>query len=461
MAFRINSFFRQSIISLSFVTGTSALATPPEHVSGGITEDAYLSDMPVVLSVTRLAQPLNETPGAVTVIDRDMIRKSGIREPAELLRLVPGFLVAGFNGANPVANYHAAFNPYGTHLQVFVDGRSVYSTYFLGDTHRGLMGVVLEDIERIEVLRGSNSAAYGANAFLGGVNIVTRNAADTHGAMVSMTGGERGVDDHVARVGFGNDKASFRATVSRRTDSGMNKVNDDKRVGQLHLRGDLRPTSNDEVTLQAGAVSNYYGDGWPNRPENPERTGKLDSSYAHGLWRRDLGNAGLAQISAAYDEERYTDRWQLTLPLASLAPFSLAIPASSLAVAPIDFSGSSRRISLEAQHSFQPTTSLRWVWGTEYRHEQVKSPPLYYTTDTLSSQQWRWFGNAEWRPHERWVINAGGLWEHHSAQASRWAPRLMANFHLASDHTFSAGVKKAHRNPTIFEMRGDVSYFDT
>ena len=121
-----------------------------------LSEQDYFSELPTVLTVSRLAQPISETPGAVTVIDREIIRRSGARELADVLRLVPGYLIGGFNGANPVAAYHVPLDNYGIRNLVLVDGRPVFSGYYIGDTHRGMMGVLLEDIERIEVLRGSN-----------------------------------------------------------------------------------------------------------------------------------------------------------------------------------------------------------------------------------------------------------------------------------------------------------------
>ncbi len=158
-----------------------ALASLPvaaEHAEQRVSELDYFQELPVVLSVSRLAQPLNEVPGAVTVLDRELIRRSGARDVAEVLRLVPGFLLTYRNGATPQAVYHSGMDTYGARMQVYVDGRSVYSSFLLGDTKTGLRGLIIEEIERIEVLRGSNSASYGANAFLGVVNIVTRNAAD-------------------------------------------------------------------------------------------------------------------------------------------------------------------------------------------------------------------------------------------------------------------------------------------
>ncbi len=166
---------------LAFLALPAAADRTVEYVS----EKDYFAELPVVLSVSRLAQPLNETPGAVTVIDAETIRRSGAREVADVLRLVPGFLISRRNGGSSIAGYHAALDVYGARMQVYVDGRSVYSSYYLGDTHRGLAAVELADVQRIEVLRGSNSAALGSNAFLGVINIITYAAADTHGAAVS------------------------------------------------------------------------------------------------------------------------------------------------------------------------------------------------------------------------------------------------------------------------------------
>lgn len=145
------------------------------------TEDDYFAQVPVVLTASRLDQPLNEAPGAMTVIDRDTIRQSGARTVAEVLRLVPGYVLGGWNGANPMASYHVALDDFGGRHLVLIDGRSVYASSYLGDTQRGMMDVLLPDIERIEVLRGANSAAYGANAMFGVVNIITRHSADTVG----------------------------------------------------------------------------------------------------------------------------------------------------------------------------------------------------------------------------------------------------------------------------------------
>ncbi len=98
-------------------------------------------------------------------------------------------------------------------VELLIDGRSAYSTYFIGSIAGGLQSVALQDIERIEVLRGSNSAAYGARAFLGVINIVTRHTADSLGARGVVTTGENGIHDAQASLGWGTGPGSFRLTV--------------------------------------------------------------------------------------------------------------------------------------------------------------------------------------------------------------------------------------------------------
>lgn len=317
-----------------------------------VSEQDYFGDLPVVLSVTRLAQPLDEVPGAVTIIDRDLIRRSGAREVAEVLRLVPGFLFTRRNGANPLATYHGALDIYGARMQVYVDGRSVYSSFYLGDTHRGLQGVVLEDIERIEVLRGSNSASYGANAFLGVVNIITSHAADTHGGMVSVTRGDKGMDDGVARVGWAAGDVNLRLTASHRRDHGLDSVYDDSRLAQLHFRADWNPRPSDEVRLHVGSLRGRFGEGLRPASANPgniERMIGWEDIYVNASWRRDLGDGEEVALHGSYERDAYADRF----------------PYATIPTITIDNGGVGDRMELGFQHTLKVAARDRVVWGLE------------------------------------------------------------------------------------------------
>ena len=132
-----------------------------------LSENEFLNDVPIVLSVSRMPQRLDETPGSVTLLDRAMIRDTGARDVADLLRYVPGFQVSSsFESNAPQASYHVNLKEYSNRIQVLVDGRSVYSPFLWGSTGPGLQAIAIDDIERIEVIRGTNAAAYGARAFL-------------------------------------------------------------------------------------------------------------------------------------------------------------------------------------------------------------------------------------------------------------------------------------------------------
>jgi TonB-dependent Receptor Plug Domain/TonB dependent receptor-like, beta-barrel len=427
--------------------------TDAAAAGSALSERDYFEDLPVVLSVSRLAQPLDETPGAVTVIDRETLRRLGARDIYDALRLVPGFVVSGWNGASPVAAYHDVLDQVGQKLQVFIDGRSVYSTYYLGGTQRGLQGVILEDVERIEVLRGSDSAAYGANAFLGVINIVTRHSADTRGLLASVSSGNDGIDDNTVRYGWGNDDASFRVSMSRRADHGLEHVYDDSHIGLMNLRADLRPTTQDDIMLQAGNTENSWGDGVaasndPSGMLNPQRTVSMRSWFMLGQWHRVLGGGEDMKLSFSYDDEDFRDR----APYGNPNPFFQGVV--------LDWSGQARRTQLEFQHSFTPAPTWRMVWGTTLRDERVRSLPLYYQQDWLAAQQWRLFGNLEWRPEARWVVNAGATWEKSSLAGGALAPRLAVNFHLLPGQTLRAGVTKSRRLPTLFEEKADVRFFN-
>jgi iron complex outermembrane receptor protein len=435
-----------------------AFPAAADHESGHVSELDYFADLPVVLSVSRLAQPLNEVPGAMTVIDAETIRRSGAREVGELLRLVPGFLLTRRNGGNVQAAYHSAMDQYGARMQVYVDGRSVYSSFYFNDTHRGLAAVELADIQRIEVLRGSNSAAFGSNAFLGVVNIITRAPADTHGVSASVTRGDKGIDDNFVRVGWGNEVADMRLSASRRSTSGYDSLYDDSRRSQLQFRGDFRVSPADDVSIKIGVARDSFGEGFPGVSctiavgvpaicdTNKERTDSWRNGHARLDWTRVLSETSTLKVAGGFDQELYVSSF-----LAQ--QFPNAFPGGAIS-AFADFGGKALRQNLEVQRTDVWSNDLRTVVGAEVLREQVRSPPLFSTDASISARQSRLFGGIEWKPATDWVINTGGMWEKHSMAGSTFAPRLAANYHVTPEHTLRAVTTQSFRMPSIYMLRG-------
>jgi iron complex outermembrane receptor protein len=148
-------------------------------------EDAYFSEFPLVASVSRLPQRLADAPTAVTVVDRDMIKASGARDLNDIFRLVPGFQTYPNNTEAARVTYHGLGDgDYAPRVQVLIDGRSMYSPLFGGGVNWATLPVAIENIERIEVVRGTNAVSYGSNAFLGVINIITVDPALTRGFYV-------------------------------------------------------------------------------------------------------------------------------------------------------------------------------------------------------------------------------------------------------------------------------------
>jgi len=166
-----------------------------------------------ITSVSRRAEPLLQTPAAVYVITNDDIRRSGEASLPEVLRLAPNLGVARRDALTHVISARG-LNSYeaSNKLLVMIDGRSVYSLLHSG-VFWDAQDLMLEDIERIEVVHGPGGASWGANAVNGVINIITRHTRDTQGALVSAGAGN--VDRHVSgRYGGAfSDNATYRLYV--------------------------------------------------------------------------------------------------------------------------------------------------------------------------------------------------------------------------------------------------------
>lgn len=422
--------------------GLAQLACAQELAA--LSEKDYLGEVPIVLSVSRLPQRLDEAPGAVTILDRQMIRMSGARDVADLLRLVPGFRVStSFESNTPQGSYHTSLSDYSNHVQVLVDGRSVYSPYMQGGTGTGLQTVAIEDIERIEVLRGSNSAAYGARAFLGTINIVTRDTVDTQGVQAQVASGENGIQDALVRLGWGDDRARFRLTADRRADHGLSGASGPDRVNRVNLRADLRTSPADQVELRAGQTVIDAGVGFSDQEGNDVRTRSMDTSFVQLDWRRSLGPDEDLAVQFSHTTETISDKF----------------PYRPIAGVTISFGGRASNDNLMLQHTLRKGADLRLVWGGELRRESLVSRPLYNTDAEFATDFVRLFGNAEWRLHKDLVLNAGGMFERGNVSGDHLSPRVMLNWHLTEGHTLRYGLTRAIRPPSTYEKSGNVRYY--
>ena len=224
--------------------------------------DAYL-DMPLeqllsmeVTSVSKKPQKVSEAAAAVFVITEEDIRRSGVTSIPEVLRMAPGVQVARVN-TNKWAISARGFN--GLHAQkllVLIDGRSIYTPSYAG-VYWDVQDTLLEDVARIEVIRGPGATLWGANAVNGIINIITKQAADTQGGFVTLGAGNEekafGGMRYGVRLGdSGHGRAYFKffdrdSYTFKETDVDSKDGWDGVHAG---FRADLKLSPRDELTVQ-------------------------------------------------------------------------------------------------------------------------------------------------------------------------------------------------------------------
>ena len=160
-----------------------------------------------ITSVAKKTQNLSDAAAAIYVVSGDDIHRSGVTSIPEALRMVPGLQVARID-ANKWAITSRGFNGnFANKLLVMIDGRTVYSPSFAG-TYWDAQGTMLDDIDRIEVIRGPGATVWGANAVNGVINIITKKVQDTQGGLVSA-----GTGNHEQFVGGTRYGAKFGESV--------------------------------------------------------------------------------------------------------------------------------------------------------------------------------------------------------------------------------------------------------
>lgn len=401
-----------------------------------LSEQDFFAEVPIVLSVSRLAQPVSDAPSAVTVIDRDMIRTSGFRELADVFRLVPGFYVGYDSGNAPIVS-HGLANSYFGRVQVLVDGRSVYTPSW-GQVHWTVLPVALEDVERIEVTRGPNAASYGANSFTGIINIITRHPSQDPGAMISLRSGDPDVKDALARYAGKAGGWDYRVTAGHKEDSGFDVRNDSQHTNYVSVRGDYRLNNADSLQVQGGYIGGTLGVGWFGEDLDGPRERKAASGFSQLRWQR--AYAADDELSVQFYHSFHQGREQvLTSRSGAILPTLRRLEDDS------------QRFDLELQRIQGLSSNLRAVWGASVRHDLVRAPQYLGKTDTQVIKLQRVFGHAEWHPSSAWTINAGAMVEHNDLTGTDTSPRLAANYHFNPQHTIRLGVSKAQRTPTMLE----------
>jgi len=386
-----------------------------------------------ITSVSKRAERLSDAPTSVFVITADDIRRSGATSLPEALRLAPNLQVARV-AANDWAISARGFNSTAANkLQVLIDGRSVYSPLFSG-VFWDVQDVLLEDIDRIEVISGPGGTLWGVNAVNGVVNVITRSAALAQGELVAVGAGNFESTlalRHGGPFGAGGHFEINAKRLDRQHTQTADRidVNDASHTTQIGFRADWEASS-DRFSL----VGNAY-DGKLHQPlpgtiaitgvDLPLDTISVSGANLVGKWERRLdGDAGLS-VQVTYDR---TER-----------------------VVPPTFGDKLDIVDLQFQHALHPSASQALVWGAEYRHARDRVTNSTYVAFLPGSFNQTWtslFAQDEITLTPELRLTLGARVERNDYTGSEFLPNARLAWKPAADHLLWAAASRTVRAPS-------------
>jgi iron complex outermembrane recepter protein len=448
----------QQLLWLGFTLTCTTLAVPCRAETALPSELDFFASQPIVISASRLAQPLSEAPAAVSVIDREMIEASGFTQIADLLRLVPGFQVGMSTVNNTTAvTYHGQADALPRRMEVLVDGHSVYTSLFSVDWHD--LGVALADVDRIEVVRGSNVPTYGSNAFIAAINIITRPRYADPGWFTQATLGSNATRSatlrHVGILGG----ADYRLSLGYDQSDNFLGRNDEHLLRTLNLRAWHDLSDTDSLEIQLGARNGPIGRGGDDLLFNPLGPNLGSNAVASNRqlvrWSRVLGVG--RDTSVQFYHQRHVEQDDATAGLLSdllgVAPANIPLlfygHADEVIRAGL-FDYTDERYDLEWQFNDASNERLQWVAGAGMRLNRGQSLLQFGRTDFVRNLGKRAFADMQYRLAEGWLLSASGMLEQSDTLDPALSYRLSLNHALRPNQNLRASVTRAVRDSGLF-----------
>ncbi len=411
-----------------------------------------------VSSVGRKAQQLSKSPAAVFVLTAEDIRRSGATSIPEALQWVPGLTVLRLDGRSWVVSARGGARLYSDKILLLIDGRSLYMPLFSGVIW-DMIDVPLEDIERIEVVRGPGAVMWGPNAVNGVINIITRRARATKGAMLSAaTGNElRGADE--ARWGDApTDRFAYRVwekfdfrtpaydspgffyfnNTGTFTDPDIRNL--DSATGKFGFRLEYQPNLTDQWMIQGDAykVDSQYPVAFPVVPPALVNRVQGHSDYEGGsfqaVWTRNASTGKESVLQLTYDQN------DLDFP---------------------PLAGRLHNLTLDYQKRLQTGDRNEIYWGAGYQQYWDDTRPSQYLGFTPASAVYR-VGDLVLRDEWQFVPNrlmgsAGVRVDYNSYHKVEYQPSLRLLYTPDARQSAWFAVSRAVRVPSRMDRDLDLN----
>lgn len=432
---------------------------------------------------TKIPTQLSDTPSAVYVVTAEDMRRSGVLNLPDALRLVPGLNVASATGNSWAVNSRGFNETFSNKFLVLLDGRSLYSST-LGGVYWDEHNIRIEDIERIEVVRGPGSAVWGANAMNGVINIITRSSFNTLGGEASVMAGSNHRELNARYGGDLNDSATYRVSAKASWQDenvpgslsglgglGNRYTSDDADHYRVSFRSDAQLSENETLHIDAGVYKGESGQRMyvsePNEfaPDfNSVVLPAIQGMIAMGLSQEQIFGALILPESGLCtyclrdvdDEQKYRGtyalgRWKEGNELDwQSAQFYVDYTHRE------DYQINQRKLSIDLDYERgwkQDTWSASFGTGFRSSEDNLKSGSntFYFSPQTRRNNVWNAFLHSSWLLSDRFTLTAGVGYEYSDLFGSQWQPSLRALWSINPSTQLWSALSYSSRVPSRLE----------
>jgi len=399
-----------------------------------------------VTTVAKKPQTLARTAAAVYVITAEEIARSGLTSIPEVLRLAPGVQVAQIDSSTWAIAIRGFNSEFSNKLLVMIDGRTVYLPSYSGVLWN-IEDFSLQEVERIEVVRGPGAAVWGANAVNGVINIITRNAKDTQGGLLAATAGS--YDQAIATLRYGGKVggAAYRAsaryedrgTLARAGGSG----NQDRwALERARLRGDWDLNPQNSLMLEGELFQSESHDQIPIPILDPPSVVAVNTAYYYTggslllRWNHTSAGGSQTTLQAFYDRAHDEGHG--------------------------NFASTDQTWDFDFQQQTHVARRNDLVWGLGLRfveEETTPSPNLFFVPNNHNTKLFSAFAQDEIQlvANHLW-FTLGSKFEHNTYTGGEFEPNARLLWELNSRHSVWAAVSRAVRTPSTYE---EAVHFNT
>lgn len=404
---------KKCILILALVFNLNAFSLYSQEK--GLTEEVFFQPIETVITAGRTEQSIERAPATITVISSEEIKSSGALTIPELLRFVPGIDVMTITASHSEANARGLNQLLSNKLLILIDGRSVYFDFYGGVIWQGLP-ILMNQIDRIEIVRSPGSALYGANAFSGVINIITKNPRQLNGGHIQIQAGENGVVHTSAVVGDWKEDTGYRFALGTRKINSYRDPHEDSEdhvIGNFYLEHRLK--NNAKLSAEAG-----MGRGSIVQIARIEET-KFEATTSYAKMNFEQGSF---KVQAFWNHGDETG--------------GAFFPPGD------DVNILFNTIDLEAQHMLEFGRKNSFIYGGSYRFNKIESNLIDRDHDQNLTAAY--FQN-EYRPIPDISLLAGARVDHHPLVGINISPRGSFIYSPTSHHTLKFSIGRAFRNP--------------